>query len=109
MKHSVGRLFLRWNLHNRVCVCVAYFENGKMAFMKIDKNKIMLLCNNFIAASYDCALEYPVLIKKRKINENRWNEMVFEQTGLLEIQRTNPIAADFTRKQFNQFCNVYLK
>jgi hypothetical protein len=37
---SIGIIFLRWNLYNRVAVAVAYFENGKPVFFNCDKKKI---------------------------------------------------------------------
>ena len=108
---SIGILFIRWNFYNRVCVGVAYFENGKMVFMKLDKLKIIKIYHNFMPKEViaDFVSDYPVAMKKQNISEIAWNHMAIQQNGILEIHGTNPVASKMDRKQFNKYAKIYLE
>jgi hypothetical protein len=108
---SIGVLFIRWNLYNRVAVGVAYFECGKMVFMNVDKTKMIKLCDNFLSknVTYDFISEYPIAMKKQKMNEEFWNDQAIQQNNILELKKTSPIAMKLNRKEFNKFSKIYLK
>lgn len=111
MTQSIGVLFIRWNLYNRVAVAVSYFENGKMVYMVIDKNKMLKLCSNFLSknVTYEFISEYPMAMKKKKITEEFWNDQSIQQNGILELNKVSPIAIKLNRKQFTKFSKLYLK
>ncbi len=110
LQQSTAILFIRWNLFNMVCVAVAYFEKGKMVYIKVDKLKIRKICNDFLPkeVNYDFVSELPILIKKNKISEKRWNEVAI-QRGIYDIQKTSPVARKLTLKEFNNLSKIYLE
>lgn len=111
LPQSIGVLFIRWNLYNRVAVAVAYFEEGEMAYMTINKNKMLKLCSDFLPkiVTYEFISEYPTAIKKQKKNESFWNEMAIQQNGILELKKASPIAIKLNKKDFNKLAKIYLK
>ena len=111
LPQSVGILFIRWNLHNRVAVGVVYFEFGQMVFMNLDKNKMIKLCDNFLSenAPYEFISVYPIAMKKQKITEEFWNDQAMQQNGILELKKTSPISIKLSRKDFNKYAKTYLK
>ncbi len=111
IQQSIGVLFIRWNLHNRVAVAVAYFEEGKMVYMTISKSKMLKLCSNFLPknVTYDFISEYPNAMKKKKITEQFWNKMAIQQNGILELKKVSPTSRKLNIKDFNQFAKLYLK
>lgn len=111
LPQSIGVLFIRWNLYNRIAVAVAYFEEGEMVYMTIDKNKMLKLCSNFLPkdVTYEFISEYPISMKKQKTNEAFWNEMAIQQNGILELNKVSPIAIKLNRKDFNKYAELYLK
>jgi len=107
---STGVLFIRWNLTNRVAIAVAYFENGKMVYMNIDKEKVKKICRTFIPhVSYKFILQYPNSFKELKLSELDWNKESFSQNGIIEIKKTNAISIRLTEKKFNDYASIYLK
>ncbi|MBK7362814.1 MAG: hypothetical protein IPJ01_11000 [Micavibrio sp.] len=111
LPQSIGVLFIRWNLQNRVSVAVAYFEEGEMVYMTIDKNKMLKLCSNFLPkdVTYEFISDYPIAMKKQKTNEAFWNEMAIQQNGILELNKVSPISIKLNRKDFNNYAKLYLK
>jgi len=108
-KQSIGILFIRWNIYNRIAVSVAYFENGKMKYMIVDKSIIKKICNNFIKdVDVDFVSEYPNAFKKKKINEASWNEQAIQQNGLLEIKKTSVVGVKMSKNDFNDIAKHYL-
>lgn len=109
LKQSIGILFIRWNLFNRVAVAVAYFENGAMKYMIVDKSIIKKICDNFIKdVDIDFVSEYPIAMKKKKVNEAFWNDQSIQQNGLLEIHKTSVVGIKLSRKYFNDIAKHYL-
>jgi hypothetical protein len=111
LPQSIGVLFIRWNLYNRIAVAVAYFEEGNMVYMNIDKNKMRKICANFLPkeVDYEFISEYPIAMKKQKTNEEFWNDMAIQQNGILELKKVSPIAIRLNRVDFNKFAKIYLK
>lgn len=111
LPQSIGILFIRWNLWNRVAVAVSYFEDGNMVYMTVDKNKMLKLCSNFLSknVTYEFISQYPIDMKKQKIKEDFWNDQAIQQNGILEIKEVSPIAIRLNRKDFNKFAKIYLK
>jgi len=111
LPQSTGVMFIRWNLYNRVAVAVAYFEKGKMVFIKLDRSKIRKICHNFLPkeVTIDFVSYYPAAMKKQNISEEYWNGMAIHQNGILEIHKTSAIASKLDRKKFNKYANIYLK
>jgi len=111
LPQSIGILFIRWNLCNRVAVAVAYFEEGEMVYMTISKSKMMKLCDNFLSnnVTYEFISNYPIAMKNKKINEVVWNNMAIQQNGILELKTTSQIAYKLNKEGFNKFAKIYLK
>ena len=111
LPQSTGLLFIRWNFYNRICVAVAYFEEGKMIYMTIDKDKMRKICDNFLPkeVTYDFISDYPIAMKGKKVNEAFWNDMAIQQNGILEIKKVSPIASKLNRKKFNQYAKHFLE
>ena len=111
LPQSIGVLFIRWNLYNRVAVAVAYFEEGKMVYITISKSKMLKLCSNFLPKGVDYGFisEYPIAIKRKKVNESFWDEMASQQNGILELNKVSPIAIKLNRKLFYRCARLYLK
>jgi hypothetical protein len=108
---SIGIIFIRWNLYNRVAVAVAYFELEEMVHMTISKSKIRKLCSNFLDknVSYDFALSYPNAMKKQKTNVEFWNKQWSVQNGLIEIQKPSYVGIRLNKSEFNKFAKLYIK
>lgn len=111
LPQSTGILFIRWNFYNRIAIAVAYFEEGKMVYMTIDKNKMIKLCDNFLPENitYEWISDYPNTMKNLKISEENWNNESIQQNGILEIKKTSPIASKLNRKKFNQYAKHFLE
>lgn len=109
LSQSIGVFFIRWNLYNRVAVAVAYFEEGEMVFMKVDKKKMQKLCDNFIPVSFFFISKTPLAMQKQKTNSDIWNKQSDQQNGILEIKKASPIAIKLNRRDFNKFAKIYLK
>ena len=111
LPQSTGIMFIRWNYFNRIIVGVAYFEKGKMVFMKLDKDKMLKICLDFLPkeVSYDFILDYPIAMKKQKISEDAWNDMAIQQNGILEIHKTYPVASKLDKRRFNKYANIFLQ
>ena len=109
LKQSIGILFIRWNIYNRIAVAVAYFENGKMKYMIVDKSIIKKICDNFIKdVDINFVSEYPLAFKKKKINEAFWNDQAIQQNGLLEIKKTSVVGVKMSKNDFNDIAKYYL-
>ena len=111
LPQSIGILFIRWNFYNRIAVAVAYFEEGKMIYMTIDKEKMKKICDNFLPkeVTYDFISDYPIAMKKQKISETAWNDMAIQQNGILEIKKVSPIASKLNMKKFNQYAKHFFE
>lgn len=112
-KFSVGLIFIRWNIHNRVCIGVCFFKDGQFVKLKISRKLIENILQNFMSTSpisLSFIQEHTDGMKRIKVSEKEWNHQAIQQNGILEIHKTNPIAiVTYTDELINKYSKIFLK
>ena len=113
LERSSALMFVRWNVWNRVCFAVFYFENGKYVYSIIDKKLCTSVVRKFIkGVSPSFVYSYATGTAKYKPTEEQWNHDASQQNGIIKMEKCNGyiLTEKMNEKTWmQQYAQLYLR